>query len=858
MKRTHRIISILLTAVLCAGALLTVGCSNTRTADFGSNAQFVRNVIRELNRLEDPTTYFSCSEEQTAMIEDGASFQPYFNIRNVKLETDPDEPDVIHYSCTVPGLVGQAFDMALGKYFIKNDKYCARVSLEGTMRIVTNEAGERTIDISDGEGPFALYVALRYMDTTLWPLLDSSVDLSDGIGDSDELNAALNLLLNFGNTVYADALNEDASTYSDTVVVPELSDYADNLTKIVKNSNEKGYWPVLWGRIAVAAIAGGIVLVVIIAVVYESVDTGIKNAKQRRRTRRLKKLERQYDQAILTGKAKGSISLLDKVCTTAGAGSFAYAADSILLSASEMTIVGECETNPTTSFRGYDSLRSLERKLLGSLNMAIMLARSPQYDKKTAMLLCKNIHTGLKPGANPNDVDTAGWSAAALGRMIALELKPEEIAGNLQQLQAAIDRYNGDIHLLNSQIEEYNLLRIEFSEEDEYRYLLSDKDIMDEKRPERYDRLQILKEELPARQANLSRGLGGYMLDHDDLPFAYLMHILGDSTNRYPRFVRQGVIMGLVDWLVQNQKQPDAAKQLRRIVETRAQMIRSDSQLTFFEVRPPEDCTKEIYAALLSDVLHCANPSVPYCDTQKLMDIALAEVPGVMELLYACPLRLIDPVNRGTQGFYQFKPYAHAMWIQYTPPLNVGKVISRYHEVQDMTQPLSSGLNLRLFTDPYAVVPTLFHEYQHYKEDYNEASVFLKTQLFSQKFYKKYPDAKPKDDFTFVHLQTLLGDPPVAGKVGALNSLIEKYYGKQVDEATAKEQAAQVVGKINLTVELANAQTKWCPEIKFPHLSAEEDAGSAKQIAEIVMRYAQTPRSITAADFKKILANAAE
>ena len=289
------------------------------------------------------------------------------------------------------------------------------------------------------------------------------------------------------------------------------------------------------------------------------------------------------------------------------------------------------------------------------------------------------------------------------------------------------------------------------------------------------------------------------------------------------------------------------------LLSVRADMIRSDNQLTFFEVRVPDGVTRSDYALLLKDVLHCANPSIQYCDTEQLLDIAEKEVPGCMDMLYACPLRLIDPVNRQTLGFYQFKPYIHAMFVQYIPPLNTGKVIARYHEVDDRTKPLSSGLNLALFRDPYAVIPTIFHEYQHFRGDPNEASVFLKTQIFSIRFYKKHKKADAKADGVFAQLTAMLGLPPAADKRGALNQLIERCYGRQMSEDDAAKRADGEIAAINAFVDGANARETWEPEIKLPRLDDGGDEENRDLIRDILIRFATVPKSVTAEEFEAIV-----
>jgi phage pi2 protein 07 len=129
-------------------------------------------------------------------------------------------------------------------------------------------------------------------------------------------------------------------------------------------------------------------------------------------------------------------------------------------------------------------------------------------------------------------------------------------------------------------------------------------------------------------------------------------------------------------------------------------------------------------------------------------------------------------------------------------------------------------------------------------EDPNEASVFARTYAFSLKFYRKYPKANPARDSNFTALYSLLGNPLNPGAVNKLNELIEQYYGKAMSITSAEEKAKQEIGYKNMNILWHNKEEKWCPEVKYPLLNKKEDEANAKMIAEIIIRYAQVPRSI--------------
>lgn len=501
---------------------------------------------------------------------------------------------------------------------------------------------------------------------------------------------------------------------------------------------------------------------------------------------------------------------------------------------------GHFMTEPRFSFGLYPTGPTEDDRLKG----AIALARNPIVPTDVVLRkLCTQIQDGVSAESGSVTLSIAGWSAAALGRILTAQMKPEDIASNQKRFPAAIDRYNetlGKIRELQDRLRPYEGRKVS--------------DLAGIERSNVEDMINTLN----GYRYELEKGLGWYMVDNGDRPFAYLAHILRDSQTRVPRFIKQGVIMGLVDWLAANASHSEAKKLLDTVVAVRADLIRSDSDLSFYEVRVPSDCPRDAYAALLADVLHCANPSVTFCDTGELLSIAEEEVPGCMDMLRVCPLRLIDPVNRQTLGFYKFNPYVHAMWTQYQPPLNTGKVIARYHEVDDRTKPLSSGLNLQLFRDPYGVIPTIFHEYQHFKGDPNEASVFLKTQMFSIRFYKKYRSANAKADGVFAQMTSMLGLPPAVEKIGALNNIIRQCYGEQQPQSVAEAHADAQLADLNKGIADVNRKQTWDRDIRFPLFADKEDEKNRDLIREIIIRFDTVPKSITDREFTEILETDAE
>lgn len=916
MKRLFiALVTGLLLVVLMAVISPVMAEQTTVTQD--EAVRFVTETAANITQLKDTPDMLFNNGNHFVDLDKKALFQPYFGILDMKASADAENPQLVHYSCKIPGLVGQAHNAVLGVFFPKNDKYSPMVNLEGTVRVIRDQTGNLRIDISDSlePNPFTLFAALRYTDRSLFDTngkaLPDNVILEDRQG-------SLNKLLNLGCFLYGRALGKDQQQYADETVLPELENYSEHFSNEISHlSNRNGYanyyllrHPLILGLLGVSI---AILLFFIIKAIVKKKQIGrekklkarpvldeIAPNADRERRRELEKRAKSNDYASIykTGSGFGSglswpadkemITWLisekhGKVMPhTVESMSWKESGDLIrqIVSDSDDRIVRETALQKIPYPEGRDILykaamedpdhscrmaalknipwltapevwlKALMDNMLDGkmhtdvpedayLKVAITLALHPLNTDGILRRLCLWIEQGMTREADPKSISLAGWAAAALGRILTAQMKPEDIAPNQERFSAAINCHNTDAsraRALQKDLDQY--ANSPFGLTDEMRQLAQPK-----------------VNEMKTLTDRLSGGLGIYMLENGDLPFTYLTFILRDSQSETPRFIKQGVIMGLVDWLGRNAGQSDAKELLESVVQIRADMIRSDDDLTFFEVRVPSDCSGENYAAVLAEVLRCSNPSVHFCDTAALIKIAEKEVPGCMDMLRVCPLRLIDPVNRQTMGFYQFKPYIHAMWVHYQQPKGSGKVISRKHEVDDRTKPLSSGLNLKLFLNPYAVIPTIFHEYQHFCGDPNEASVFLKTQLFSIRFYKTYREANASADGVFAQMTAMLGMPPAAEKVDMLNSTIRNYYGEQITRPIAEQKAENELDRLNKAIATINANETWDQAVSFPLLNENEDAQNAKLIREILIRFATVPKSISKSAFADIVKN---
>jgi hypothetical protein len=720
----------------------------------------------------------------------------YLLIMNTTLGKDPQMPDRVFYSCRVPGAAIVAMSNVMGRQFYSKTAglYSKDVSLEGSFRIRTDEAtGEKKIIIEDGRNPFSLFFRMAYSEEKI-PTVTQDMT-------GEELTVNMLTGVYIAGTVYADALGETEEGYMQSVLVPEFKACTEHLDAILMASLMDGDSKKLIGKTLIRK--------------REAAQAKPSVAKE------------------INWRTTGEI------------------AGGALLLAGILALLTRCvyKLRKRRANRETWETKRKEKELYRIIQVFLNPSGADTPDKRNNTLrqlseACDN-ESGemtLQTCTAHDRIDylkatRSGWALAAFARLIAKDCTPERFHSDMERFQKTVAvQYETEYNALRKTLEDIVAKAKAIEAQLKYQSL---------------GRLGLereyrqLVEQHKETVSKLQTGILSYAMQEDCLPFAYIMQIIGDSQGRFDRFVRQGALMGMTDFLTKHREHEYVKPYFEMLTAARAQMVASDDKMSFFEVRAPQHCTVEEYAPILGEVLRCTAPAVPFCDTLELMRTAEREIPGVMDLLIQYPLRLIDPGNRQVEGFYTFEPYQHMMWYRYTPPKDTGTVHKRYHEVLDMTVPNSVGLNIRLFTNPYAAIPTLFHEFCHYMEDPNEAGVFLRTYAFSRKFYRKYPKADPAGDPAFAAMQSIFGKRIKPAKVDGLNRLIIRYYGEALSEKAAIQKARQALEYKNLIILMQNSKETWCPEVRYPLLNTEEDRESALTIAEVTIRYAQVPRTLS-------------
>ena len=771
-----------LIALIYKGGVFTDTMSLARAAFSGATTEAHANLLT------------GTAEQLTIVYTQANPLGGFFALEDIQLEQDAQDPDVVHYSCSVPGPCNTAYELLLHKNIKKDEQVSPRITMSGTLRIEKTVSGKRRVSLGDGQNPLWLRacVANIGMDGSL-PGFNVA-----GVYSSEEefTQTQIGILMQVG-MAYAEALGDEG--FIDDVVIAQLPGYVDFLNEDPSFSKKNDYGqrlPITTMiesiMVPVGAVFGVSLLLLVIYILL-----AVKRAKLA-----------QKDSAYAS-----EIWQIEKAEDARAAAANRKAA----LKAQQEALKNKVA----------ESGRELRRR--------ISIANKPNREREFLNDLNNDFDKALHRPDRQGIITRGGWSLMALIRCMVSDYTLETRKKTAELLQTVLDDYNQMAEEYNSNVREIRKFATK-----QYHLLTTDE----------REKYETIKRTLSQLEERLAGGLLKRCLDANCVPLDYFVHLACDRHGA-DRFLRQCALIGILPWLEANQGDQEIAEKLNRVNAARAEMISGAEQMAFFEVRVPPDCKVEEYADLLGETLRYANPNLAYCDLRAMMKRAAQEVPGVMELLRFYPLRLIDEKNSAVEGFFEFKPFIHTMWVQYHPPINVGQVQRRYHEALDMTKPNASGINIRLFEDEYAVIPVFFHEYCHYCGDHNEASVWLRTQLFSQQFYKKYEDSDPTADFTFVHMQNLLGAKPNPDQFEELGRFIEKYYGKQVSQEDGNRMAMARIAQINQMVTVSNMSTTWFPEVTFQMLN-DEDSGDKTTyhlILEAVKRYATMPRTISRAHF---------
>lgn len=199
-----------------------------------------------------------------------------------------------------------------------------------------------------------------------------------------------------------------------------------------------------------------------------------------------------------------------------------------------------------------------------------------------------------------------------------------------------------------------------------------------------------------------------------------LMSISANS-QRYESYLRQYATLGLMHLLKNSYLNEDSRTKIKDHLNNLFQGSVDDKKFRTFEIRIDADYSKEAFVKLIHTGIWflTQNPvDQSYDKVSQIFDDLEKEIPEIFNFFSKYPLRLVLPEDKYKfYGVYTLVRYVLERWTRYIGEKNIGEVISRYFELDDLTVPNSMGISVYTFQNPFIALPTLWHEYQHYGEE---------------------------------------------------------------------------------------------------------------------------------------------
>ncbi len=446
-------------------------------------------------------------------------------------------------------------------------------------------------------------------------------------------------------------------------------------------------------------------------------------------------------------------------------------------------------------------------------------------------------------------ISLCGWNIAALAKCYLIGCTPKHFADEVafydHNKEAYSNEYNIDVEHHNSLVAERNAIvtiaKTRYLDEKEVKLLSSE-----------HSRIETIDASIKVLRSRLSSWPFGYF-DRSHAPFGLLLFCLYNSSWHLHKFYKQSIALGLYGFLNTHRDSDHTKETFEAITGYINDTAGAGSVMNAFELRVFPGMHIKLYASLLTSLLHVIDPALTFTNILKLMITAKKEIPGIMELMERFPLCLFYDKQKIVNGFYEYRPFEYTFWTKYSGKKDVGPVHERVVEYRNINRPNRSGINILLFTRPYAAIPTFFHENEHYKGDKNEASVHLKTYCFSKGFYKKYSPELLVYDGVYLSMHQLLGRSPSVDTVYAFNDLIERYYGTEMSEADAADAASKSIDGINNEIYWANNGLKWCPDQRWPKFDAHKNLYGALDLSRILNEYFMQRKTVSTVEFTRLL-----
>ena len=249
-------------------------------------------------------------------------------------------------------------------------------------------------------------------------------------------------------------------------------------------------------------------------------------------------------------------------------------------------------------------------------------------------------------------------------------------------------------------------------------------------------------------------------------------------------------------------------------------------------------------------------------------------VPNAVKFLERYPLRIMIPNDTGILGDYVMTGATIQQWTSSTPPLNSGRVVRRFLELDDRSLPNSMGIDYRLFQHPVLLLPTLYHEYLHHagvpendnRPIPNEAEVRIRESLFSRGLVAALAPEDDRDlpayERSILHaireidvgwLLFLLADFAKPHILELLNRTIYEAYGGGFGRQRAEKEADRRIEEKNAQIKSANEGLTWDPWIRWPFFESKDTEQITADYREILVRSASQVNTVDESALESIL-----
>ena len=145
---TSRRITAVILSMLILTACFIISAVSVSAADDTSSAGYVKSVAKAVNARKDTPDMFYAGDAYEFDLTKESLSRTFFAFRDFKAEDVEGHPELVDYSCKIPGVATASYCTAFDACFIKLPKYSEWVEVEGTLRIIILDDGTRKIDIS--------------------------------------------------------------------------------------------------------------------------------------------------------------------------------------------------------------------------------------------------------------------------------------------------------------------------------------------------------------------------------------------------------------------------------------------------------------------------------------------------------------------------------------------------------------------------------------------------------------------------------------------------------------------------------------------------------------------------------------